>query len=156
MSVLREFTNEDYATLYKFMRPLWLETYSFLPLEQVEFLLNKYFSETGLRHYRELGYRYYKIETGVLVIHEKQGEIYIDKLYLPPSARGTGLPKKVFAELLQAGKDLTLNVNKENQRAIRCYLKNGFKIERETEIPLNCGFINHDYEMRLYAKKPTD
>lgn len=155
MIELLDFTTEDYGNIYAFMRPLWLTTYGeILPTEQIEFLLEKYFSKEGLAHYRALGYRYRKIgEIGVLVTVEKEKELYIDKLYLLPSARGMGIPREIFQELQKSGKDLTLNVNRANERAVKCYLKNGFQIERETEILLDNGMINCDYEMRLKTKK---
>ena len=98
---LLDFTTEDYEKLHDFMRPLWLATYGgILPTAQIEFLLEKYFSKAGLAHYRAQGYRYRKIgDNGVLVTVEKDGEIYIDKLYLLPSARGKGIPTEVFKEL---------------------------------------------------------
>lgn len=150
-----DFTEKDYETLYDFMRPIWLETYGdFLPAEQIEYLLQKYFSLQGLAHFRALGYKYQKIaDAGVLVTVDRGEEIYLDKLYLSPSQRGHGYAKAVFEALKEAGKDITLNVNQSNERAVRCYLKNGFVIERSTDILLENGMINRDYEMRLHVKQ---
>lgn len=152
--LFNDFTQDDFAGLYSFMRPIWLETYGgFLPAEQIEFLLQKYFSEDGLKHFLSLGYRYRKIaDAGVLVTVDRGDTIYIDKLYLSPFQRGHGYAKAVFDELKKAGKDLTLNVNQANERAVKCYLKNGFIIERTTDIVLENGMINRDYEMRLRVK----
>ena len=137
------------------MRPIWLETYGgFLPKEQIEFLLNKYFSADGLAHFRTLGYRYQKIaDAGVLVTVDRGEEIYLDKLYLSPAQRGHGYAKAVFDELKKTGKDITLNVNQSNERAVKCYLKNGFVIERSTDILLDNGMVNRDYEMRFHVKQ---
>lgn len=153
--LLTDFQEQDYETLYDFMRPLWLDTYGeILPTAQIEFLLDKYFSKAGLQHFRALGYRYRKIgDVGVLVTVEKNEEIYLDKLYLLPIARGHGYAKSVFDELKKEGKDITLNVNQANERAVKCYLKNGFVIERKTDIPLGNGMVNCDYEMRLHVKQ---
>ena len=153
--LLTDFTQDDFLGLYNFMRPIWLETYGgFLPKEQIEFLLQKYFSEDGLKHFRALGYRYQKIAgEGVLVTVDRGEEIYLDKLYLPPTQRGHGYAQAVFTELKKAGKDITLNVNQANQRAVKCYLKNGFIIERSTDIILENGMVNQDYEMRLHVEK---
>ena len=105
--LLTDFTQDDFAGLYPFMRPIWLETYGgFLPTEQIEFLLQKYFSEDGLKHFLALGYRYRKIaDAGVLVTVDRGDTIYIDKLYLSPVQRGHGYAKAVFDELKKAGKD---------------------------------------------------
>lgn len=150
-----DFSEEDFEGLYDFMRPLWLDTYgSILPVEQIEFLLKKYFSPEGLAHFRSKGYRYQKIgEAGVLVTVEKPDSIYVDKLYLLPSQRGHGYAKAVFDELKTQEKDITLNVNQANERAVKCYLKNGFVIERKTDVLLENGMVNCDYEMRLHVKQ---
>ena len=141
------FTNEDYATVYEFMHPLWLETYGkILPKEQILFLLDKYFSKEGLDRYHALGYQYRKIDgCGVCVFVELEMDVYLDKLYLLPSARGKGYPQKVFAELQKLGKPITLNVNEANSRALACYKKNGFEIVRQELIDLGNGMINKDF-----------
>ena len=132
------------------MQPIWLETYeSVLPKEQIEFLLEKYFSKSALQAFVKNGYRYFKIdEVGVLVYVEREKEVYLDKLYLLPSARGKGYAEFVFAQLLNLEKDILLNVNRANARAVGCYLKNGFEIEKKEEILLGNGMINYDYVMR--------
>ena len=147
---LNDFTNDDFENIYSFMKPLWLETYGgFLPNGQILFLLDKYFSPAGLKSYREKGYRYKKIDdAGVLVFVERETDVYIDKLYLTPNARGKGYAKFVYDELLKLGKPLLLNVNQNNERAVACYLKNGFEIVEQTDIELGNGMINRDYVMQ--------
>ena len=148
---LKDFTVADFDGLYEFMRPIWLETYGgFLPERQIEVLLEKYFSKDGIAHFRALGYEYKKIDdVGVLVICERETDVYLDKLYLVPSARGEGYPALVFAELLKRGKPVLLNVNQNNARALNCYLKNGFTVDREEIIDLGNGMKNVDYVLRL-------
>lgn len=152
---LLPFENEDFSSLYDFMAPIWKETYAdILPMEQIEFLLDKYFSKKGIRHFLSLGYIYRKIDdVGVLVFVERENELYLDKLYLLPSARGKNYPQFVFAELAKYGKDITLNVNQSNERALQCYLKNGFKKEKEMQIPLENGMTNCDYFLRKRVDK---
>ncbi len=147
--LLRKFQKEDFACLRSFMTPLWHETYGkIIPKEQIDFLLEKYFSEPALVAFQAKGYEYYKIdETGVLVYVERETELYIDKLYLPSSMRGKGYPQRVFSELLKHGKPLRLNVNQANERAVQCYLKNGFQIVQKIDINLGNGMTNCDYVM---------
>ena len=151
---LLPFCSEDFASLYDFMKPIWHETYrDVIPTAQIDFLLQKYFSEDGIRHFRSLGYSYYKLIDqdlcGVVVICEKDGATYLDKLYLVPEKRGMGYAAFVFSSLLEMGRDILLNVNQGNARAIACYQKNGFVIEQEERIPLADGMVNIDYCMRL-------
>ena len=152
---LTPFTEENYQGIYAFMAPLWKDTYkAILPREQIDLLLQKYFSAQGLAHYRSMGYQYYVIEsesgeqTGVLVYQHREEGIYIDKLYVLPAFRGKGYPAFVFNELQKSGEVLFLNVNQKNARAVHCYLKNGFVIAKEERIELGQGMVNVDYVMR--------
>ena len=147
---MERFTEQDYQSVYDFMLPLWKETYGgILPAKQIEFLVDKYFSAEGLTHYRALGYEYFKLgQDGVLVVCERETDVYIDKLYLLPSSRGKDIPEKVFAELAKRGKNLTLNVNQGNERAVHCYRKNGFEVIETVDILLDNGMVNKDFVMR--------
>ncbi|MBE5747865.1 MAG: GNAT family N-acetyltransferase [Clostridiales bacterium] len=153
--MLNPFAKQDFDGLYAFMRPIWHETYGeILPPTQIDFLLEKYFSAQSLQAYLAQGYEYFKIDNvGVLVIVERENEIYLDKLYLLPTDRGKGYPQRVFSELLKRGKDILLNVNKGNQRAVSCYKKNGFFIEETVDIDLGDGMVNQDYVMRKRQEK---
>ncbi len=152
--MLLPFTTQDFDGLYGFMRPIWHEVYGkILPREQIDFLLDKYFSQQGLNAYRAQGYEYFRIDdVGVLVVQERDTELYLDKLYLLPTARGKGYPEQVFAELLKRGKDILLNVNQGNERAVKCYQKNGFTLEKTVDIELGGGMVNQDYILRKKAR----
>lgn len=148
---LTPFQESDYTSLYNFMKPIWEDTYRpILSQKQILFLLDKYFSKENIHKFRQSGYEYYKIDdVGVLVIVERETDIYVDKLYLLPSARGKGYPSFVFSQLLKRKKPLTLNVNQANARAIACYQKNGFTVIKQEKIPLANGMVNIDYVMQL-------
>ena len=151
---LISFEENDFLNLYDYMYPLWHDTYGgIIPKEQIDLLLNKYFSSDGINHYREIGYEYFKLDdngkVGVVVICEKNGTTYLDKLYLSHESRGKGYPTFVFGELLKLGRDITLNVNQGNERALKCYFKNGFTIDSEETIDLGNGMVNKDYNLRL-------
>ena len=148
--VLLNLTKEEYSGLYDVMRPIWLDTYSFLPKEQIELLLNKYFSKNGIEHYLSIGYEYYSINgMGLLVVKEQKDSLYVDKLYIYPEFRKKGIATKALNYLInERKKPLMLNVNKSNLPAVSCYLKNGFKIYKEEVIELGNGLINFDYVMK--------
>ena len=147
---LTPFTEEDFLGLYDFMKPIWQETYgNLLSPEHLQYLLDKYFSIEGAKRYRQQGYQYRKIDdVGVLVYVDRGEYTYMDKLYLAPNGRGKGYPKQVFAYLSSLGKDVVLNANQGNTRAVQCYLKNGFVIEKEELVDLGNGLYNPDYVMR--------
>lgn len=147
---LTDFTEKDFLGLYDFMKPIWLETYgNILSPQHLEYLLEKYFSAEGVKVYRNMGYQYKKIDdVGVLVYVDKGDYTYMDKLYLSPNGRSKGYPKLVFEYLLSLGKDVVLNANQKNERAVKCYFKNGFIIEKEELVDLGNGLFNPDYVMR--------
>lgn len=149
---LELFNSNDYEKLYSFMEPLWLETYkNVIPLKQIYHLLHYYFDVENINEFISKGYTYYNLYDdefiGVVVIHEMDHEVYLDKLYLVPNKRGMGYPKMVFNELLKKNKPITLNVNQNNERACKCYFKNGFEILEEQIIDLGDGMINKDYKL---------
>lgn len=149
------FEKRDFDGLYRFMQPLWHETYgAFLSKAHIDKLLDCYFSPVALKRYQSLGYEYYKIDDiGVLVFVDRGDYVYMDKLYLLPCARGKGYPTFAFNEMAKRGKDIVLSANKQNARALKCYQKNGFVIEEEKEIDFGNGMINHDYLLRKKIQK---
>ena len=150
---LTPFNENDFNHLQNFMQPLWEETYaSILPKAQIAFLVHKYFSQEGIAYFRALGYQYRKIDDiGVVIFVDKGSHIFMDKLYLLPQARGKNYPAFVFSYLASFGKDVMLNVNQKNERALKCYLKNGFVIEEKKDVDFGDGMVNHDYVMRRKA-----
>lgn len=148
--ILTKLTQQEFKGLYQIMRPIWLDTYSFLPTEQVELLLDKYFSPEAINYYLSKGYEYFSVGgNGLLVIVENEDSVYIDKLYIYPENRGQGIASRVFNKLItERKKALTLNVNRNNSVAVSCYLKNGFTVVKEEIIPLGKGLVNCDYVMK--------
>ena len=148
------FEEQDYTALRAFMQPLWQETYQpILPLEQIDYLVEHYFAPEAIEHFRKLGYEYFKLceneqTVGVLVFLERESYVFMDKLYLLPSARGKDYPAQAFAFMHTRKDTIRLNVNQANERAVRCYQKNGFEIILREQIQLGNGMVNHDYIMQ--------
>ena len=148
------FTLQDFDNLYNFMLPIWKKTYKgIISDKQIDFLVNKYFKKENVDKFLQQGYEYYKIfDKGVLIFLEREKDIFLDKLYLDESLRGKNIPSLAFEFLLKRKKDITLNVNQGNERAVKCYLKNGFTIEVSHDVVLENGMINKDYIMRKKYK----
>ena len=155
MPELRKFKNNEYKELMPFMAPLWEDTYkNIIPEEHIKFLLEKYFLPENTEKFVKDGYEYYYLtdngeKCGIIVIHPLENEVYLDKLYFAFSARGKGYARFVINELKKYGKDITLNVNRNNFKAYNVYIALGFKIEEKQEIALGNGMVNFDYKMRL-------
>ena len=95
-----------------------------MPKKQIELLLDKYFSTSGIARYRSEGYEYFKVDdVGVLVICERATDVYLDKLYLLPSARGKGYASFVFDELLSVARILRSTSTKTMRAPLRATRK---------------------------------
>ena len=77
----------------------------------------------------------------------------LNKLYILPSAQGTGAGKTLLNKSIEVAKaagssSLCLQVNKQND-AYTFYLKHGFVKEQEFKFDIGNGFFMDDYVMRL-------
>ena len=77
----------------------------------------------------------------------------LNKLYVLPSAQGTGAGKALLNKSIEVAKaagssSLYLQVNKQND-AYTFYLKHGFIKEAEFKFDIGNGFFMDDYVMRL-------
>ena len=87
------------------------------------------------------------------VINEVAKQHKLNKLYVLPSAHGTGSGKALLHKAIEVAKaagstSLYLQVNKHNN-AYTFYLKNGFVKESEFKFDIGNGFYMDDYVMRL-------
>jgi diamine N-acetyltransferase len=78
----------------------------------------------------------------------------LHKLYLLPSYHGKGIGKALLQEVArrmrEAGQQsLTLNVNKDNQKAIDFYRSQGFVEVYKEVIDIGNGFVMDDVVMEL-------
>jgi len=138
---------------------------TYIPLlgqEQVDYMLNKFYSIAALR--QQL------IEGHIFVIAENGGKdigftsysrldddgrlaVKLHKLYVLPEAHGKGLGKLLMNEVrdkaIEMGaKALILNVNRYN-KALDFYERAGFKIKETVDIEIGNGFFMNDYILEL-------
>ncbi len=76
----------------------------------------------------------------------------LHKCYLLPDYQGKGLGSMMLqtarALARQAGyRHLRLNVNRQNEKAIKAYVRNGFKVIEEVDNPIGHGFFMNDFVM---------
>jgi ribosomal protein S18 acetylase RimI-like enzyme len=84
---------------------------------------------------------------------EKSSSYKLNKLYVLPSAQGTGAGKALLNQAIAIAKvagssSIFLQVNKHNN-AYNFYLKQGFIKETEFKFDIGNGFYMDDYVMRL-------
>jgi GNAT superfamily N-acetyltransferase len=93
-------------------------------------------------------------EIGFCSVSKEEGIAHkLNKLYVLPTAQGTGSGKALLNKAIEVAKaegssSLFLQVNKHNN-AYTFYLKNGFTKEKEFKFDIGNGFFMDDYVMRL-------
>jgi ribosomal protein S18 acetylase RimI-like enzyme len=76
----------------------------------------------------------------------------LNKLYVLPEQQGLGLGHQLLARVhalaVQRGvRQVWLQVNKQNARAIRTYERNGYVVERSAVFDIGGGFVMDDFIM---------
>jgi len=169
--VITPATLEDRAFIRSVSERTWPSTYGhIISQEQIDFMLDWMYSDESLAAQFEKGHQFYiaslngdpigfcsvSAETNEVkneVINEVAKQHKLNKLYVLPSAHGTGSGKALLHKAIEVAKaagstSLYLQVNKHNN-AYTFYLKNGFVKESEFKFDIGNGFYMDDYVMRL-------
>ncbi len=143
----------------------WPSTYGhIISQEQIDFMMNWMYSDESLATQMNTGCEFYiasiKKEDGKLdavgfcSVSPEEGAHKLNKLYVLPTAQGTGAGKALLNKSIEVAKaagstSLFLQVNKLNT-AYTFYLKKGFIKESEFKFDIGNGFYMDDYVMRLH------
>ena len=143
----------------------WPSTYGhIISQEQIDFMMNWMYSDESLATQMNTGCEFYiasiKKEDGKLdavgfcSVSPDEGAHKLNKLYVLPTAQGTGAGKALLNKSIKVAKaagstSLFLQVNKLNT-AYTFYLKKGFIKESEFKFDIGNGFYMDDYVMRLH------
>lgn len=155
MEILKA-TQDDWVVISEIAYASWQLAYAtVLSQDQIDFMLNLSYSETGLSDAMGAGQQFYLLRLedeiiGFIAVLEKENVLRIEKLYLRPEAQGLGAGKYFvsFTEKLALSRGfvtLELNVNRNN-KAYYFYLKQGFKVIQSIDTPYY-GYILDDYVM---------
>jgi len=149
----------DWPMIERIARESWNHGYAdVLPQEQIDFMLQKSYSKNGILEAMEQGQQFFllaleDVPVGFVALFPKTPDILrIEKLYLLPEAQGKGFGRELVGFAVaraRAGNRsiVELNVNRGN-KACHFYLKQGFRVVREVDIPY-FGFVLDDYVMQL-------
>jgi GNAT superfamily N-acetyltransferase len=174
--LIRPATLEDRAFIRSVSERTWPSTYGhIISQEQIDFMLDWMYSDASLAEQFAKGHQFYianlkGADIGFCSIsnedtgkneHNRVDEKEVsktaahklNKLYVLPSAQGTGSGKALLNKAIEVAKaegsvSLFLQVNKHNN-AYTFYLKNGFEKEQEFKFDIGNGFYMDDYVMRL-------
>ena len=147
---------------------IWKQVYpSVVPMAQIEFLLNTWYSTAALTEQMEQsGHQFILVEWNdeavgyasySMKIANQPERFRVHKLYLQPAMHGKGIGramlKFIAAESMPLGcKELELNVHKRNP-AVGFYQHVGFTIEKDIVTVIEHGHVLDDYIMMLDLTK---
>lgn len=159
---------DELHTIHEMAEVVFRETYkTILSAEQMEYMMDWMYSLHNLEKQVALGHTYYIAWNGV----EPQGYVsvrkdsvdadgtevwHLEKIYVMPSAQGTGLGHKLLETVKQHVLDykstakarIELNVNRNNP-AVGFYRRQGLIILRQGDFPIGNGFYMNDYIMGI-------
>ena len=157
---IRPATLEDRAFIRSVSERTWPSTYGhIISKEQIDFMLDWMYSDDSLAEQFAKGHEFYIAnlngeDIGFCSVSKEENIAHkLNKLYVLPSAHGTGSGKALLSKAIDVAKaegsaSLFLQVNKHNN-AYTFYLKNGFIKEQEFKFDIGNGFFMDDYVMRL-------
>jgi GNAT superfamily N-acetyltransferase len=169
--IIRPATLSDRALIRYISERTWPSTYGHIISQaQIDFMLEWMYSDASLEKQMNTGCEFYIAnlngdDVGFCSVSPEEEENNstekvegskahkLNKLYILPSAQGTGAGKALLNKSIEVAKasgssSLCLQVNKQND-AYTFYLKHGFVKEQEFKFDIGNGFFMDDYVMRL-------
>ena len=149
----------DILTLRTLAQEIWRAVYpAIIGSAQVEYMLEMMYAEEVIRREIDQGVRWELAlnadeAVGFLSIAvETDGRAKLNKLYLLPRLHDTGGGQELIARACALAaslpaRELWLQVNKRNERAIRAYRRAGFHVEKEAVFEIGNGFVMDDFIM---------
>jgi ribosomal protein S18 acetylase RimI-like enzyme len=154
-------TEADLPAVAELAGVIWRRHYpGIITPEQIEYMLALGYSREALRRFVEeagaglvLAYVGERL-SGFAAYYRTDGtdELKLDKLYVHQDYHGRGVGSRLIGQVESAARrqrrpTLTLNVNKNNIRAIAAYARNGFAIRESVVVDIGGGFVMDDYVM---------
>jgi ribosomal protein S18 acetylase RimI-like enzyme len=149
----------DFKTIAELAKEIWTEHYtSIIGTDQVNYMLDKFQSETAIQHQIKIDkYNYHIISNkqkpvGYLAFKTEKNALFLSKIYISKGARGQGLGKLAMNFIEKQAKQskckkIYLTVNKQNINSIKAYQKIGFKTIEALVMDIGNGFVMDDYKM---------
>ena len=165
---IKRASNSDLQIIHEMAEVVFRETYkTILSPEQMEYMMDWMYSLPNLGKQVAQGHTYYIAWKG----DDPQGYVsvrkdsmdtdgtevwHLEKIYVMPSAQGTGLGQKLLETAKRHVRDnkstakarIELNVNRNNP-AVGFYKHQGLTILRQGDFPIGNGYYMNDYIMGL-------
>lgn len=154
---VREALPSDIPIIHSLARKIWMDHYpSIISMEQIEYMLEKMYSEAALQQQLTDGHRFFilsdgKTDLGYLSFSQtEEGNYFLHKFYIDTQHHRKGLGHFFFDTVfkpLYNLKTIRLNVNRTNIKAINFYFKKGFTIEEVKDIDIGNNYFMNDFQM---------
>ncbi|NMH86096.1 GNAT family N-acetyltransferase [Flavivirga algicola] len=151
-------TMHYYSQIARLADVIWREHY--IPIigkAQVDYMLDKYQSETAIEKQIAEGYEYFmmtykNIPVGYISIKKEFESLFLSKIYILSSYRGKGVGKTTMSFIEKKArnyqlKNIRLTVNIHNTNSIKAYETLGFVKIGSLVTDIGHGFVMDDYEM---------
>jgi ribosomal protein S18 acetylase RimI-like enzyme len=157
--IIRQATESDIETIQSIAKITWAVTYDFLPVGQMEFMLDWMYSTTSLQQQMQNGHHFFvalvdEIIVGFASVSKQDESISkLNKLYVLPTTQKIGAGKALLQRVISfaqenGAKEIQLQVNRNNN-AKDFYIKHGFTILYEADFEIGNGYFMNDYVMIL-------
>lgn len=153
---IRSWLKSDFTVVRKILLQTWLETYSFIPEEDIRFHFEKFYNEDKLNllfidpHTQCFISELDEISVGWIKLFNNvsQNRFYVSSLYVLPKFQGYGVGTKLMdkAEEIAKSKNydhIWLGVMNENKKALNWYQKQGFNFIEEEPFQMGKTTVMH-------------
>ncbi|RRQ50844.1 GNAT family N-acetyltransferase [Maribacter algicola] len=155
-SIIAVTTTAHIATVAHLAQTIWTDHYTpIIGALQVDYMLEKYQSETAISNQIKDGYQYYFIKTdvghaGYFAFSLHNNYLFLSKFYVLKNMRGSGLGTLALSFIENKAKELhlpkiRLTVNKYNSKSISAYEKMGFANVESIVQDIGNGYVMDDY-----------
>ncbi len=155
-------TSSEIIEVVNIAREIWREHYPpIIGIKQVEYMLEHFHSKDAITlELTQENYAYYLIKNnnnkiiGYIGIQLKQDSLFLSKIYIRFSERGTGVGKasmRFIKDLAQKNNinRILLTVNKNNTDSIAAYYRLGFIKTGDVCVDIGGGYEMDDFQMEL-------
>jgi diamine N-acetyltransferase len=155
-------TKTDIFQIHDLAVLIWNQHYpSIISQEQIDFMLQNNYNAEALTKQMQEGQQFFLIQSinetiGFLAISEKNaGSWFMHKLYINTQRHRSNAGTEAFKEILNLFpqiKEMRLQVNRQNYKAINFYFKMGFTIDYIADFDIGNGYFMNDFVMKWESR----
>ena len=153
-------TPQDIPLIRTLAARIWWEHYpDIISGQQITYMLDMMYSEESIARQMADGQNYTLIyadtdPVGYYAVSEKSyGYFFLHKFYIDTAKHRKGIGAAAFHHMLEHDckgfKELRLQVNRRNIKAINFYVKHGFVIDHVQDFDIGGGYTMDDFVMKL-------